>query len=274
MSDLRSLAQRFAFAARRLCDALENPPDDKANAALLLLRLPSTVYSRARALTWAGDRFGEPDLDDAYPVTYEERFRVAENVAGIFGEHRVYWLQLDPVFPRDGSETPVAGDLGDDFGNICRDILPALRACESGSDRFDDIIFEWRATTPKRTGGPRGTRSSCSSPDCLRLRLGHRGMEFSELFNVPADDDTERIDPILTVDTRLFIDNTDNTSTNTLRWSSSGWRTPAARRRCCSVMPSTRPSICHAEYATVDLSCRVRDETSDAAPRRGRCSCG
>lgn len=130
MSDFRERAQEFSGAARRLCDALESPPPNREEAALLLLRLLSSVYSKALALDWAGDDFAEPDLDETFPVSDVERQRVAENVSKVFGERSIYWLQFDPVFPRDGGEAPVAGDLSDDFGDIYRAILPALRAWE------------------------------------------------------------------------------------------------------------------------------------------------
>lgn len=64
----------------------------------------------------------------------------------VFGEQSIYWFQFDPVFPRDGAEAPVAGDLTDDFGDIYRDIVPALRAWEAEAGRFDDIVFERRGT--------------------------------------------------------------------------------------------------------------------------------
>ncbi|MEL6544901.1 MAG: DUF5063 domain-containing protein [Myxococcota bacterium] len=144
--ELRSRAAEFAHSARLLCDALETPPREPEKAALLLLRALSSVYAKGLALDWAGDQFSSPDLGELFPVSDAERQRVTGNVARIFGERRFYWLQFDPIFPRDGSAAPVAGDLADDFGDIYRDILPALRAWEAGSNQFDDIVFDWRAT--------------------------------------------------------------------------------------------------------------------------------
>lgn len=164
------VADEFARAARRLCDALEHPPDDREDAALLLLRRLSAVYANALALDGSGDCSGEPDLDDLYPVTEAERARVAANVAAVFGERRIYWFQFDPVLPQDGSDAPVAGDLADDFADIYRDILPALRAWEAGSDRFDAILFEWRATTFETHWG---VHAAHALPALHRIVLDH-----------------------------------------------------------------------------------------------------
>lgn len=145
-SDPRERAATFAIAARCLCNTLERPSTDKTGAALELLQGLAQVYALALALDLPGDHSGVPDLDDAFPVSDDARAKVIENVASIFGERSSYWLQADPIFPRDGSDEPVCGDLGDDFHDIYRDILPALLAWESGSNRFDDILREWRVT--------------------------------------------------------------------------------------------------------------------------------
>lgn len=146
VSKSRERAAAFAIAARRLCNTLERPPTDKSQAAFELLRSLAQVYALAVELDLPSHTSTGPELDDAFPVSDDAQAKVIKNVSAIFGDRSSYWLQADPIFPRDGSDAPVCGDLADDFSDIYRDILPALLAWESGASRFDDILFAWRVT--------------------------------------------------------------------------------------------------------------------------------
>lgn len=146
-------------AAQRLRDALVNPVDDRMAAAERLLHCLSGLYAAALVLGPGGDDFGEPDLDEAFPVEADELKEVGEKLQTVFGERRWYWLQHDPIFPRDGTEKPVCGDLVDDLLDIYGDIVPALRAWEAGTNRIDDIVFEWRGTLFQTHWGVHATQA-------------------------------------------------------------------------------------------------------------------
>jgi hypothetical protein len=55
---------------------------------------------------------------------------------------RMYWVYDHPHEPPDSDPGPAMLDLGDDLGDIYKDVMPALRAWESGVDEYlPEVLF-------------------------------------------------------------------------------------------------------------------------------------
>lgn len=141
MTDKVQSAQHFADAAAEFITLVSNPPAAPDAFARALLACLCRLYSFALALPDVAVGSEDPEFPRPTDV---ERKRICNNVAGMFGEHNVYWFQYDPIYPRDGLEQPVCSLLSHDCAEIYDEIVGPLAAFSDGStDILDDIIWEW-----------------------------------------------------------------------------------------------------------------------------------
>lgn len=132
-----------AGAVSRLTVLLGEPPTDRDVAAKEILRALASLYAEALSLPWPSDVSAEQRLHEQYSVDTAMRLKINANVAAVFGKHRFYWLQFDPLHPRDGSDAPVMADLADDLADIWADLVPGLTAWEEGrEDLVEEILWD------------------------------------------------------------------------------------------------------------------------------------
>ncbi|MFV8756444.1 DUF5063 domain-containing protein [Nannocystaceae bacterium ST9] len=137
---MSSALDGFGLAARRLCDALERPGEDRQAALAELLAALAGVY--AAALGLQRDDFGEWEPLEMPSPDAERGQRVARHVEELVGARRWYWLALEPD-ALAGNDEIGCGDLVDDLQDIYADIEPGLRAWESGVGSKAALAFEW-----------------------------------------------------------------------------------------------------------------------------------
>ena len=148
MPEHLQLATDFARIANGYVELVSKPVDDANSFARHLLESLTLLYSAALALPNVADVDSELDF---YRTTDDEWRAVFQNVGDAFGERVHYWLNYDPIYPRDGSGDLVCGSLADDCADIHRDIIGPLSAFNEGNtDRLNDIIWEW-SDTPFRS---------------------------------------------------------------------------------------------------------------------------
>jgi hypothetical protein len=145
MTEKMQFARSFASSANRFIAAVNDPKPRLEDFAPELLGALTDLYRSALALpdTLADNLDVSPDIIFSR-VNDDEWQRVYDGVGTVMGDLNFYWLQYNPIHPRDGSEKPVCGALGDDCADIYRDIVSPLRVFDSGRfDSIDDIIWEW-----------------------------------------------------------------------------------------------------------------------------------
>jgi hypothetical protein len=135
----------FKAAAHRFCLLLEFDPADREEWVRQVLVALAELYAGAHHLPTGEDL---PDFEDDVPgefsVEDDEYYPIVRRVNGLIQKNS-YWAYFDPTEPPDSSEKPVLGDLGDDLGDIYRDIKPGLRAWETGRDNYlTALVFDWR----------------------------------------------------------------------------------------------------------------------------------
>ena len=144
MPEQLKLATDFARIATRYVELVSDPVDDAHTFAQRLLESLTQLYSAALVMPYVDDI----DLDFNFHRSTEDEWRtVFQNVGNAFGERVYYWLNHDPIYPRDGSDNIVCGCLADDCADIHRDIIGPLMAFNDGEPKhLNDIIWEWSAT--------------------------------------------------------------------------------------------------------------------------------
>ena len=144
MPEHLQFATDFARIANRYVELVSNPVDDAHAFARFLLESLTQLYSAALMMPNVVDV--DPELD-FHRSTDDEWQAVFQNVGKAFGERDYYWLNYDPIYPRDGSADLVCGSLADDCADIHRDIIGPLMAFNDGDTKhLDDIIWEWSST--------------------------------------------------------------------------------------------------------------------------------
>jgi hypothetical protein len=134
--------RRFVDAAGRFRDAL-HPPVAGAFARELLDALSTLVAAAAQL----------PDVDlpeeDVLPlrefeVSHEAWHRLYRAVPAWLDARGLYHMHFTPL-AIDADGRPVFGHLGDDIGDVYRDVMAGLRAWETGCAAYDaEIVWNWR----------------------------------------------------------------------------------------------------------------------------------
>ena len=129
----------FADALRRLHDLLLR--GERADADLL--EALTALYLEGQRLNgMAGDFRGELDIAD-YKVP-DGRGHLRPKVISVTGPLQYYACFFAPVADLFNAKDPVVGDLLDDLLDICGDLLPGLRAFDSGRDELlGGCHFAW-----------------------------------------------------------------------------------------------------------------------------------
>lgn len=144
MPENLQLANDFAGIANRYVELVTKPAGDATTFARRLLGSLTQLYSGALALPEV------TDIDSGVEFrrsTDNEWWAVYDNVGNAFGERVHYWLNYDPIYPRDGSNALVCGSFADDCADIHRDIIGPLMAFNNADTKhLNDIIWEWSST--------------------------------------------------------------------------------------------------------------------------------
>ena len=139
-SDYRSRLSLFADALRRLRGHLEST--ERADAKLLEA-LSELYLEGQRLLELEGHFDRELDLDEF--ELEGERARLRPLVEAVAGPVKYYSGFFSPVADLAEDNGPVVGDLHDDLLDLCGDLLPGLRAFDSGRDELLGAChFAWR----------------------------------------------------------------------------------------------------------------------------------
>ena len=135
--------QAFVSAAESFQCALESRPNDRQEWVAALTQSLARLYAAGTALPDVDIETAQ-DVPDGFDVDDAEWLRLYTHVSDGLGNRCGYWACFDPTELLEPQE-PVFGHLGDDLGDIYRDVIPGLRAWQDGEDSYvAAIVFGWK----------------------------------------------------------------------------------------------------------------------------------
>lgn len=160
MANNLQLARSFADLANKYVELVSKPADDPAVFARRLLEVLAGLYSGALALPTVSDVDPDHDFYRSTDAEWRAVYRVASDA---FGERDHYWINYDPILPRDGSADCVCASLADDCADIHRDLIgPLMVFNDDSTGHLDNIIEEWSVTPFQTHWGIHATHAMCA----------------------------------------------------------------------------------------------------------------
>jgi hypothetical protein len=127
---------RFVGVARKYCDVLESPEQDRNAWLERVLKALAGLYTAALGLPHVSPADHDSVEPDSFRLCHEEWAEWWNRLGELLGNARFHWGYFDVTEPWESQDQPVIHDLADDLADIYCDVQSALRAWDTNVERY------------------------------------------------------------------------------------------------------------------------------------------
>lgn len=134
----------FAEAARSYCALIEAEPVDPVRWLRDVYTALAKVYAEAQPLSEFPYMESEMEIPKSMHLSTEEWGALFQRLQDFFGDQGIYCAYFDPTESVETREPPNMFTVGADLAEIYQDLVPGLRAWDTGDDQYLKAIFwDW-----------------------------------------------------------------------------------------------------------------------------------